>query len=206
MGAKVSSRRRRAFLKAYASCGNVTVAAERVGVSRSWVSLTRRAEPGFDAACRAALAAAKARLAMSPDNRPPRGWERSGGAALVRFGRRGRVQLVRSARLVWTAAAEARFLAVYGQYCNIRLACAMTGMTLSSCEAHRRRWPGFRRRMDEARAIGSERLAAELAAEQARLIALSARMESLSDPEEPAPPRTIKEVIDMVARHKFRRD
>ena len=205
MGAKVGARRRGAFLRAFAACGNVTVAAELVGVSRSWVSWTRRREPGFDAAFRAALAKAQGRLRMAPDNKAPPGWERSGGRALALFGRRGRVQLVRSERLVWTAETEARFLAAFERCCNVKLACQRAGITVSSYERHQRRWPGFRLRMRRARALGSERLAAALAAERAAELKPE-RVEqwlfALPGPEEE--PRTIKEVIDMVERHKFR--
>ena len=202
MGARIGAERREAFLAAYAACGNVTLAAERAGVSRSWVSLTRRAEPEFDSACRSALAEAAARIGAAPDNRPPPGWERSGRAALALVGRKGRAQLVRATWLLWTPAAEARFLAAFEQCCNVKLACQRAGMTVSSYERHRRRWPGFRRRMQAARARGRERIEADLAWEAKTVPTLDdRRIEAAED----MPMLSIKEMIDLVARYRYRR-
>jgi hypothetical protein len=67
----MTAKRREAFLAALSACGNVTVAAERACVSRSWVVQQRRREAGFDAACRAAADAARARLRLARDNAPP---------------------------------------------------------------------------------------------------------------------------------------
>lgn len=152
MTAKVSGAMRRAFLEAYAQSGNLTLSAEQAGVSRSWVSLARRSDAAFDARCRAAKAASAERLAAVGSNRPPPGWERRSGASLVvqRAGKRP-PQLVRSLRTVWTPRAEARFLGKLRQCNNVRLACARARMTVSSYEAHWRRWPDFRRRVREAR-------------------------------------------------------
>jgi hypothetical protein len=150
----MSEAKRRAFLKAYAQSGNLTLSAEHAGVSRSWVSLTRRSDPAFDARCRAAKAASAERLAGGESNRPPPGWERRSGASLVvqRSGKRP-PQVMRSLRTVWTPGAEARFLGKLRQCNNIKLACAWAEMTVSSYEAHWRRWPDFRRRVGEARAF-----------------------------------------------------
>jgi hypothetical protein len=68
----------------------------------------------------------------------------------------------------WTPRAEARFLGALPRTCNLRIACEEAGMTLSSYEAHRRRWPDFRRRVEAVLAIGRIRLAAALAAEAER--------------------------------------
>lgn len=169
MTAKVGGARRGAFLKAYAQSGNLTLAAGRAGVSRSWVSLARRSDPAFDARCRAAKAESAERLAGGGSNRPPPGWERRSGASLVvqRAGKRP-PQVVRSLRTVWTPRAEARFLGRLRQCNNIRLACAWAGMTLSSYEAHWRRWPDFRRRVGEARAFARQWLASRSEAAKER--------------------------------------
>src|SRR3954469_9518004 len=155
----MSGRKRGAFLRGFARTGNVTLAAERAGLSRSWVSMTRRADPAFDADCRAAKAASAERLGRGGGNRPPRGWGREGRTDLM---------VTRAAKVVrsagpwqWTPRAEARFLGQLGQCCNLRLACVWAGMTQSSLEAHLRRWPDFRRRVDETLAFGRIRLEAE---------------------------------------------
>ncbi len=66
MSRKFSERRRKAFLSALAATGNQTLAAERVGVSRSWVGLQRATDAGFGAAVRAAIAVARERLRARP--------------------------------------------------------------------------------------------------------------------------------------------
>jgi hypothetical protein len=59
MTAKMSQRRRAAFLRALGACGNQTLAAERACVSRSWVCKARAEDPQFDAAVRAAVGKAE---------------------------------------------------------------------------------------------------------------------------------------------------
>lgn len=166
MTAKVSEAKRRAFLKAYGQTGNLTLSAEGAGVSRSWVSLTRRIDPAFDALCRAAKSASAVRLGGDECNRPPGAWKRLGGVDLVvrRAGKRPR-QVVRSLRTRWTPRAEDRFLGALRLCNNARLACDWAGMTVASYEAHWRRWPGFRRRVAQARAFASLRLADRIEAE-----------------------------------------
>lgn len=156
MTAKVGEARKRAFLKAYAQSGNVTLSAEQAGVSRSWVSLARRGDAGFDARCLAAKAASAERLAPSGRNRPPPAWKQRGGVDLVvHRSRRRPPQVVRGSGTLWTPRAEDRFLGKLRQCNSLRLACCRAGMTLSSFEAHWRRWPDFRRRVAEARAFAS---------------------------------------------------
>ena len=72
MSRKFSEARRKAFLTALAACGNITLAAERVAVSRSWVGLQRATDAGFDAACRDAIAVAKESLCSPPLPAQPR--------------------------------------------------------------------------------------------------------------------------------------
>lgn len=197
MTAKVGGARRRAFLKAYGQSGNVTLSAEQAGVSRSWVSLARRADAEFDARCRAAKSASAERLGAGGCNRPPGAWKRRGGADLVvqRPGKRP-AQVVRSLRAQWTARAEARFLGELRRCNNIRLACGRAGMTVSSYEAHWRRWPDFRRRVSEARVFAG--LWVEAASEAAR-----AEPFDFGDPDAlETPPMSIAELIRMVRRHR----
>jgi hypothetical protein len=154
MTARTSGAKRRAFLKAYAQSGNLTLSAEQAGVSKSWAVKARRGDPAFAEQCRAAKAASAERLAGGGCNRPPKAWKRLGSVDLIvhRAGKRP-PQVVRSLRARWTPRAEGRFLGKLRQCNNIRLACDWSGMTLSSCEAHMRRWPDFRRRVREARAF-----------------------------------------------------
>jgi hypothetical protein len=196
--AKVSEARRRAFLKAYAQSGNATLSAQEAGVSKSWVSLTRRSDPAFDGECRAAKAASAERLAAGRCNRPPSHWKRRWGVDLVvqRGGRRA-PQLVRSPGLCWTPRSEARFLGELRQCNNIRLACERAGMTLSSFEAHRRRWPDFRRRVGEARAFAGAYL-------EARGEAQRARLPDFEDWPEPDCEPSIAARIRLARRHKGR--
>ncbi|HEY0414306.1 MAG TPA: hypothetical protein VGD66_14315 [Allosphingosinicella sp.] len=201
MVAKMSEKRVNAFLRAYARSGNMTLSAEQAGMSKSWAVKRRWVDAAFDAACRAAKQASVARLAGSGSNRPPEGWGQRAGVDLVvaRGGRRP-PQVVRSLRTRWTPRAEARFLGALGQSCNVRIACEEAGMTVSSYEAHRRRWPDFRRRVAEALAIGRVRIEARLEAEAEagaeRLLDLFDRAERLEDD------RTYEQVMRLVVRHR----
>jgi len=162
MSRRTSPQRRAAFLKALAETGNQTIAAERAKVSRSWVQLHRSSDPAFDADVRAAVAEARASLsqrsassAEHSGRKPPRGWGHLDGEELVVKGTNGRRTQVARARLKqWTARIEDRFLAVLAATCNVKAACAEIGMTAASAYAHRKRWPAFERRWDEALSEG----------------------------------------------------
>ena len=169
MTARTSEKRRNAFLRAFAETGNQSLAAERAGVSRSTIRNLRRADAGFDSRWRAAKAESTERLGRSGCNRPPPAWRQRNRVDLVvqRPGKRP-AQVVRSLRALWTPRAEARFLGQLRQCNNARLACAWAGMTLSSYEAHLRRWPHFRRRVEAARAFGRLRIQAMAEAERER--------------------------------------
>lgn len=197
MTARMSDSRRRAFLRAYAQSGNMTLSAEQAGMSRSWAVKARRSDPGFDSECRAAKAASAERLGKGVSNRPPKAWKRRGGVDLIvpRAGRRP-PQVVRSLGVRWTPRAEARFLGRLRQTNNARLACKEAGMTLSSYEAHWRRWPDFRRRVSEARAFARIRLDAALEAERERT------WEPDWEAIEALPMPGIAETIRLVQRHR----
>lgn len=196
MSAKTSARRLNDFLRAFAATGNQGLAAEQAGVSRSTIYNLRKADSGFDGRWRAAKAASAEGLAGGGCNQPPKAWKQRGGVDLVvqRTAKRP-PRVVRSLRAVWTPRREARFLGKLRQCNNARLACAWAGMTISSYEAHWRRWPDFRRRVAEARAFAGWYLEAALEAERERGVDLG----DLGEVE--AAPLPIDALIRMVRRH-----
>ncbi|HYD37460.1 MAG TPA: hypothetical protein VEA60_07595 [Allosphingosinicella sp.] len=157
MTARIDQGRKRLFLRALGESGNLTLSAERAGVSRDWARLHRKANPAFEADCRAALARAARRLGRQEDNGPVQHWRSQGDTALVVIGRAGRQpRIVRSGELTWTPRQERRFLAAVRETNNLRLACALSGLNEAAMLKHRKRWPGFERRLEAARAIGSQ--------------------------------------------------
>jgi hypothetical protein len=203
MHKEMSERRRGAFLRALAATGNQTLAAEKAGVSRSWVGKARGLDAGFDAACRAAIAAAGARLKGGEGNRPPKGWGLLDGAELVVRGTNGRrVQIARARAGQWTARTEQRFLAAAGATLNVKASCAEAGKSFGSAYAHRGRWPGFARRWEETLDAGTDRL-------EERLIE---RAENpFAEPETPLPGAqpslpgmTVAEAIHLLHMHRRR--
>jgi hypothetical protein len=167
MSRKFSEARRAAFLRALAETGNQTLAAERAKVSRSWVQLQRSTDPAFRAAVEAAVAEAKVALSQRSassaehdgSSKPPRKWASQHGEELVVRGSRGRrVQVARARLHQWTPRVEARFLGLLAACCNLRLALREVGFTAASLHEHRRRWPDFDARCEEALDVGYRRL------------------------------------------------
>jgi hypothetical protein len=210
MSRKTSPARRAAFLKALAETGNQTLAAERAKVSRSWVQLHRSTDPEFDAACKAAIAAAKASLSWAPDqvrgargsNRPPGGWGHLDGEELVVRGSGGsgggrRVQIARARLHQWTPRIEDRFLATLAATCNVKAACAEVGMTAASAYEHRQRWPSFARRWAAAIEEGYARIEAALVENGENLFSTSEL-----PPEAPMPPMSVEQAIHILHMHK----
>lgn len=202
MTAKMSDKRRGAFLKALEACGNQTLAAERTCVSRSWVCQERMRNPDFDSQCRRVIEGARERLRGAEGNRPPEGWGHLDGVELVVRGTKGRrVQIARARAGQWTAASEDRFLEVFAATCNAKAAYEAAGKSKGSAYTHRRRWPGFGRRWEEAEAMGYGQLEE----------ALFERGENLfSSPELPAgvpkpslPAMTVQEAIQLVKLHQY---
>jgi hypothetical protein len=192
MTARTGDKILNAYLRAFAATGNHGLAAEQAGVSRSTIYKLRRAEPAFDARWRAAKAQSGERLRALGSNRPPPGWRSRGGADLAAT-RGGKV--IRSpASSRWTPRSEERFLGKLRQCNNIRLACDWAGMTVSSYEAHWRRWPDFRRRVAEARAFASLWLEARSEAEGDRPFDFEVTPELEAGP-------TIAERIRLARRH-----
>lgn len=64
----------------------------------------------------------------------------------------------------WTPRIEERFLKVLAATCNARAAYTAVGLSAESAYAHRKRWPDFARRWDEAVEAGYERVDSGLAA------------------------------------------
>ncbi|HEX8654200.1 MAG TPA: hypothetical protein VF693_03125 [Allosphingosinicella sp.] len=148
---KMSRARRGAFLKALDETGNQTLAAERACVSRRWVLKERKADPAFDAACRAAIEAAFARFRSFGENRPPGSWGHLDGADLVvRGSNRRRLQIARARPGQISPRTEDRFLAVLAATCNVAAACSAAGISKGAAYCHRRRWANFARRWAEA--------------------------------------------------------
>jgi hypothetical protein len=169
MTAKMSDKRRGAFLKALEACGNQTLAAERTCVSRSWVCQERARNAEFDAECRRLVAAARERLRGAEGNRPPEGWGHLDGVELVVRGTGGsgggrRVQIARARAGQWTAASEQRFLSVLAATGNAGAAYAAAGKSKGSAYSHRKRWAGFERQWQAAVEISCVRLEFGLAA------------------------------------------
>jgi hypothetical protein len=216
MHKKITATRQAAFLKAVRESGNQTLAAERAKVSRSWVTLHRSRDAGFDAAVREACLdfAGQERERGSGSNRPPRGWGHldgvelvvrgTGGSALrpAGDGRKGgkRVQIARARLHQWDARVEDRFLETLAATCNVKAACAAVGMTQTSAYNHRKRWRAFAARWDEAEEIGDSRIAAALTAGGINLFSSRGRVSC----DTPIPTMTVAEAIHVLAMHQRR--
>ncbi len=162
---KITAARRAKFLHFLAASGNLIISAERAKVSRSWVCLHRSTDPVFDAACRSAIASARATLGHRQARGADAGWGFADGAELVINASNGRrVQVRRAKYREWTPRIEQRFLGALVTTCNARAAATAAGMSMSSAYSHRRRWPRFAALWDEAVTIGSEGIEAALIA------------------------------------------
>lgn len=200
MGREVTAARRAAFLRALGETGSLTLSAERAKVNKDWSLWHRKRDPVFDAACREAIASARAALEATRDARgmaPPKGWGTLDGVQLVVRGAPGRRTQVRRARVDgWSPAVEDRFLGVLAATCNVKAACAEIRMTQGSAYFHRRQWPGFSRRWDVAVDEGYARL--ELA-----LMAHACNVFSGEDVpvDYPAPPIAAADAIGQMCLH-----
>lgn len=198
MTARMSDKRRAAFLKALAACGNQTLAAERTCVSRSWVGLERKRNPGFDAECRRLIASAQDRLRAADGNRPPEGWGHLDGVDLVVRGTNGRrVQIARARTGQWTARSEERFLEVFAATCNVRAAYSAAGKSKGSAYTHRKRWPAFDRRWRAAEEEGYARIELALVESGCNLFS-SAEL----PPDAPIPPMTVDQALQLLRLHQ----
>jgi hypothetical protein len=202
MTAKMSDKRRGAFLKALEACGNQTLAAERTCVSRSWVCQERMRNPEFDAECKRVIASAQARLREAEGNRPPEGWGHLDGVELVVRGTNGRrVQIARARAGQWTAASEERFLEVFAATCNAKAAYEAAGKSKGSAYTHRRRWPGFDRRWKDAEAMGYDQLEEALYERGENLF--SSPELAAGAPKPWIPAMTVQEAIQLLKLHQY---
>lgn len=121
-------------------------------MSRSWVHKARKGDPDFAAACEEAIWASFAALRQCGSNRPAaRGWGHLDGMELVlRGSNRRRVQVARARVRQFSPRTENRFLAVLRATCSVKAAYEAAGMSKGAAYSHRRRWPGFAARWDEA--------------------------------------------------------
>ncbi|HEX8481385.1 MAG TPA: hypothetical protein VF650_05750 [Allosphingosinicella sp.] len=202
----MSDKRRGAFLKALEVCGNQTLAAERVCVSRSWVCKERGLNAEFDAECERLIASAQARLRQAEGNRPPEGWGHLDGVELVVRGTGGsgggrRVQIARARAGQWTAASEERFLQVFAATCNAKAAYEAAGKSKASAYTHRRRWPGFGRRWEEAEAMGYGQLEEALLERGENLFSSPALPADVPGPILPA--MTVPDAIQLLKLHQY---
>lgn len=174
MTRKFDEAREQAFIAALGESGNLTLSAERTGVSRSWVRLRRQGSGRFDQQVRQTLRLAAEELPRRAvvAGTPPLAWREHEGVALTVRGvgdtgaasRARRVQLGRARARQWTAAVEARFLEALGATCNVKAAAKAAGRCHSSAYAHRQRWPAFAAAWDAALKRATARLEAALLA------------------------------------------
>lgn len=97
----------------------------------------------------------------------------------------------------WTPRVEQRFLATLAATCNVKAACAEVGFTQASAYGHRKRWPAFARRWDEAIADGYARIEAALVENCCNLFSTPE-----VPPEAPMPPMSVDQAIHLLHMHK----
>lgn len=124
---------------------------DRLGVAKERFSILRDAS----STC-SAPQDERSQGAWDGSRKPPENWAYHHGEELVVNGSNSRRVQVRRAKLSqWTARVEDRFLGVLAATCNVKAACRAVGLWPPSAYSHRRRWPDFARRWDEAIAIGA---------------------------------------------------
>ena len=68
----------------------------------------------------------------------------------MRGSRGRRVQVARARLHQWTPRVEERFLALLAETCNLRLSLPEVGLSAASLHEHRKRWPEFDARCEDA--------------------------------------------------------
>lgn len=175
MNAQDSQARRAAFLAALAETGNQTLAAERAGVTRGWVGHQRRSLPEFGIEVVDALARWAARLDADRRGRGKDRWldagvdegvggDQVGRTLTVQAGNRRFLQVARAKPNQWSPAVETRFLAVLANGCNVARACDAVGLTRACAYGHKKRWPDFAKRWDQAIEDGYDALSLAMVA------------------------------------------
>ena len=200
MSAKMEPARRAAFFEALEATGNYSIATTRAKVSRSWVTLHRGKDRAFAADCRAAVAAAKARVAAAPDQAPPAEWGDIDGEEMVIRGGNGRRAVLARARLhQWSPRTEAVFLRALAASANVKLSAAAAGLSAPSAYVHRAKWPGFARRWNEALEMGYTRL--EFAMIESACNTFGAN-EHVLDPDAPIPEMSVNAAMMLLFHHQ----
>jgi hypothetical protein len=110
-----------------------------------------------------------------------------------------RVQIARARLRQWTPRVEERFLATLAATCNVKAACAEVGLTAASAYNHRRRWPRFAERWDEAVEIGYSQLEMGLIEQGANLFSGEGPVEA-----GPIAGMTADHAIHLLHMHKHR--
>jgi hypothetical protein len=112
------------------------------------------------------------------------------------------VQVARARLHQWTPRVEARFLALLAECCNLRLALREIGFSAASLHEHRKRWPAFDARCEEALARGYERIEGGLAHGACRVFSPA----EYPEPDAPAiAPMNADDAIRLVRLHERRR-
>jgi hypothetical protein len=146
------------------------------------------------------IASARERLRQAEGNRPPEGWGHLDGVELVVRGTKGRrVQIARARAGQWTAASEDRFLQVFAATCNAKAAYLAAGKSKGSAYTHRKRWPAFARRWEEAEGMAAIRL------EWALIRHAGNPFSSIGlPPPLPVPPMSADEIMHNLSMHQYR--
>lgn len=200
MSAKTSPARRAAFLKALAETGNHTIAAAHARVSRSWVTLHKTNDPAFRAAWDAAVAQAVEAARAGGTSTPSAKWTFVGGEEMVVRAGNGRRAVVSRARLKqWTPRVEEAFLSTLAATCNVKLACAATGLSPASAYVRRHKWPGFAERWKAALETGYTRL--EYALVENACNTLTGERDFT--PDAPMPPVAPDQAIQLLRLHRY---
>ena len=144
---RFTAARRADYLAVLRRTGNARAAAEAIGMDRKHMAWRRRRDPGFDAECVDAEAAAHARLAGGSG--PFDGIDDEAFEA-IRRGPGGRLQIVARGKGHWSKRTEDMFLSVLARTGNISAAARAVGFSYDSACERRRRVPAFARRWEEA--------------------------------------------------------
>ncbi len=204
---KISDAKRAAFLAEVRETGNQTLAAARVGVSRSWVHDLRRADPAFDRALTRAIGQARARLARAAGEGSATEWQTGNGTMLVlRGGGDVGTQVSRARARGWSQAAEQRFLYTLSARCNVKEACRAAGLSQQSAYQRRRLRPAFAAAWELAVETGEMTLEATLLAAAMRVVEAHPAPPPLAeDGALDGPPMTIEQVFQVLGLREARR-
>mgnify|MGYP001478952089 CR=1 FL=1 len=195
-----------AFVEALEQTSNVSLAAAAVGMHRTTFIKRKRLYPAFATRWDAALVAAQAALKLGGGSRPPIGkaLRTSGGEATVAKGRNGKLQIRRALPGRITREAEQEFLRALAASANIRLSAAATGFSWSAFYARKLMSPTFAIEMQQALAVGHDRL--EMALIQSAVHGLGGGEDSAwrdaAIEDNPIPPMTVEQAMQLLHYHR----